>query len=410
MTIEAVDTAVVVRTSAERQRSPAHGVFDALKVGQELDLRVLRRLAEREYVVVVAGGRHVVESSVKLAIGAHVKATVTALGERLTLRYVGSPAPRRDDAPQAADFVAELAQHHGVLLTARDHAQLEAAAGKSSDPARMVMSGLYLGKLGLPLEARALDALYAAQVEAGGRRPENAREVVNGIRSLRAAQPARETEVGREPPLGHGAPVPPPAVVAVAAPEPPDVDGGDADTDSVRRLEELLADAFDDAAATRSELGATGGDPGADERGAERRARGMLNLQDGGNVGYRYATLPLLVGGELTELQVALFAPRRQDSRGRRVRRLVMTLDTPNLRQIRIEAKSVDERIAVAIDATTPAAVEALAAGEPAVRELLAQLSWSVEAVSYGVNLPPDRAARRIVDHVLSSGTVDETY
>jgi hypothetical protein len=138
--------------------------------------------------------------------------------------------------------------------------------------------------------------------------------------------------------------------------------------------------------------------------------RRALNSQDGGSVGYRYATLPLLIGGDLTELQVALFTPRYDDVRGRRVRRLVMTLDTPRLREIRIEAKSVDERIVVAIDASTPRAVEALAAREPEVREMLARLGWAVEAVSYGVNVPPDRAARRIVDHVLAAWTVDEAY
>jgi hypothetical protein len=170
----------------------------------------------------------------------------------------------------------------------------------------------------------------------------------------------------------------------------------------------MLGDAFD-AAAAQSELGSTSGDRhGEDER--ERFVRRALNLQDGGSVGYRYATLPLLIGGELTELQVALFAPRHDDARGRRVRRLVMTLDTPRLREIRIETKSVDERIVVAIDASTPAAVEALSAREPAVREMLAQLGWAVEAVSYGVNVPPDKAARRIVDHVLSAGTVDEAF
>jgi hypothetical protein len=41
---------------------------------------------------------------------------------------------------------------------------------------------------------------------------------------------------------------------------------------------------------------------------------------------------------------------------------------------------------------------------------MLAQLGWAVEAVSYGVNVPPDKAARRIVDHVLSAGTVDEAF
>jgi hypothetical protein len=370
MSVDAVDIdigAAVTRTAARTTASTAP--FEQLAVGQQLELMVLRRLGSREYLVALGAERHVVESAVELAVGARVRAEVAAVDERLTLRYLDAATPRTDDEqPREPDPLEALAARHAVTLAPHERAQLDAAAADAADPARLILSGLYLTKLGLPLDPRSLHALYAAQLEAGGVRP-------------RAAGEADATRAQRS----------------------------DADADSPARLEQLLGAAFDDAAPARAELGSAGGDS-RDDADREGLVRQALNLQDGGSVGYRYATLPLLIGGELAELQVALFTPRHEDVRGRRVRRLVMTLDTPRLHEIRIETKSVDERIAVAIDASTPAAVEALAAREGAVRELLAQLGWAVEAVSYGVNVPPDRAARRIVDHVLSTGTVDETY
>ena len=371
MNVDGIETGGAAAVVA---RSPAAGraTFDRLAVGQELTLTVLRRLGPGEYVVAIGTERHVVESTVDLAVGARVRVGVTAVDERLTLRYIEAEKPRTDD-PQEGDLIAQLAARHGVTLPASGRAQLQAAAAGATDPARLIMSGLYLTKLGFPLEQRVVQALYTAQMQGAAGRVQ-----------LRASVMA---DAGR-------------AQQSADAPDLPE------------QLERLVGDAFDAAAPSRSDLGSAGGDSkGHDhsehEEGLVRRA---LNSQDGGSIGYRYATLPLLIGGDLTELQVALFTPRYDDVRGRHVRRLVMTLDTPRLHEIRIETKSVDERIVVAIDASTPGAVEALAAREPEVREMLARLGWAVEAVSYGVNVPPDRAARRIVDHVLAAGTIDEAY
>lgn len=369
MSIDGVNTSAGPAAVVERSSAAGRSAFDRLTVGQELTLTVLRRLGAREYLVAMGGEQHVVDSAVALEVGGQIRAGVTAVDERLTLRYLDSRAAQRGDEPREADLLGRLAERHGVVLAPHEHALLRAAAEESDDPARLILSGLYLTKLGMPLEPHSVHALYAAQIEIG------ARAAVRAGGTLDAGRAQQD----------------------------------DAEADSSERLAELLGDAFDSAAPAQSELGAAGGDPHGDPE-REHLVQQALNLQDGGSVGYRYATLPLLIGGELTELQVALFTPHQADARGQRVRRLVMTLDTPKLREIRIEAKSVDERIVVAIDASAPAAVEALAAGEQAVRELLAELGWAVEAVSYGVNFPPDRAARRIVDHVLAAGTVDETF
>lgn len=359
---------VIGAAATARPATPA-GPFERLAVGQQLELAVLRRIGAREYLVALGAERHLVESDVALPVGARVRADVAAVGDRLTLRYLDATQPQvEDEQAHEPELLEALAEQYGVTLAPRARAQLDAAAEGAADPARLILSGLYLTKLGLPLDARSLHALYAAQLEVGGARP----------RATGAAGSDRAQQV-------------------------------DADVDSAEQLVELLGAAFDEAAPAQAELGSAGDDT-RDDADSETLVRQALNSQDGGSTGYRYATLPLLIGGELSELQVALFTPRQEDVRGRRVRRLVMTLDTPRLREIRIETKSVDERIVVAIDASTPAAVEALAGREHAVRELLAQLGWAVEAVSYGVNVPPDRAARRIVDHVLAAGTIDETY
>jgi hypothetical protein len=358
MSIDAINAGMGAM-SAARAPAPARA-FNELTVGETLRLRVLERLGARDYVVTFGGERQRVESAVALEVGADVRVGVVAAGERLVLRLVDPPSSA--STPEANDLLAQLARRYGVNLAANEREPLLAAAASAVDPTRMLLAGLYLAKLGVAPEQEVVAAVYEAQLDAAT--------------SGAAAMPEQLSAADR------------------------------AELESQDVALAWLESAFENSG-TQSDRGA-GGDAGG-SRG-DNLARWALNLQDDGSVLYRYATLPLVIGGELRELQVALFAPRGPTARDRDVRRLVMTLETAQLEHVRIEARSVGERLAVAIDVATPAGVEALAERENEVRDLLARLGWSVEVVSYGVNVPPDRAARRIVDHVLTAGTVDTVF
>lgn len=356
MTVDHVSGGSAAARATRAERLPR--AFDKLTVGESLRLRVLERLGARDYVVSFGGERHRVESAVALEVGADVRVGVVAVGERLVLRHLDAKAD------EEGDLLAQLARSYGVALAAVDREPLLAAAAGAADPTRMLMSGLYLAKLGVAPDNKAVAAVYHAQR--------------HGVASAAADAPDRKAPTADEPTLNAAA---------------------------------ALVERFDDAFAAggaHSDGGGAQSDTG--EHGSSELARRALNLQDDGSVLYRYATLPLVIGGELRELQVALFTPREPIERGSDVRRLVMTLETPQLRQVRIETKSVGDRLAVAIDVAAPDGMEALAARDGEVRELLARLGWSVEAVSYGINVPAERAARRIVDHVLTSGTVDAVF
>jgi len=359
MSVEGISAGVSAATRSARVDRPDRP-FDKLTVGERLQLRVLEHLGARDYAVAFGGERWRVESAVTLEVGTDISAAVVSIGERLVLRHLDA----RAEGAEGDDLLGRLARQYGVQLAANDRQLLAAAAADAADPTRMLLSGLYLAKLGAAPERAAVAAVYDAQ-----------RDV------------SREDSARKRPVSAHEAPV-----------------------DSADVVLTWLDDAFQAAGvqADARDGGGRGGEHG--ERSAEELARWALNLQDDGSVLYRHATLPLVIGGELRELQVALFTPREPVGRDRDVRRLVMTLETPQLKQVRIEAKSVGERLAVAIDVAVPHGVEALAKREGEVRELLTRLGWSVEAVSYGINVPPDRAARRIVEHVLTAGTVDATF
>jgi hypothetical protein len=368
----------VARTGSQSQqprRQP--NAFDGLVIGQHLKFNVLRHLEQQRYEVALAGRRHVVESRVPLQTGAEIEAQVEAKGDQLELRYLGMSAalvtPESADvaaASSAADSLppelAALAAQFRVPLDEETGATITKLAAHVDDPALMTRGGLFLQKIAQHVTPKDLDALY---------------RVLSGT--------LRDT-----------------AALAPAASRVNLDDHSDGDD-----LATSLANAFDASKADSAAGGLANAtqDPAADgdSRDDGQRARQLLNLQDDGSVAWRYGTLPLLVGGQLIELDLVMFREREpQTSRGG-LRRLVMTLDTTHFGRVRVEARAIDGRLMVKLAAATPDAVDTLAAYGVDVRGALEQLGWAVDDVRYEIDAPNTGAAHAVVQHVLSAGTVD---
>ncbi len=386
MTVAHVSGHIHLARSGNRdtEHGPHHDRFARLRVGQEIELNVARRLDAMNYQVSLGGSQHTMESSVPLAVGGRIRAVVVAVGDKLELRYLdtaqassGADA-RVDDAPGAAaappaTLVAELAARYRVQLAPESHAQLERAVGGATDPTAMAFAGLYLAKLGVPITRPSLEALHAAQLDGGMPGvwrgfPRNVSTLVDGAAS--------------------------------------------GDDGSTMQLASLVADAMP----TEVSSGPTPPPPfGADDDGGDSSnpgelSRWLLNLQDGGNIGYRYGTLPVIVAGELVELDLVVMQ-QRPDTEGRSpVRRLVMTLQTQSFGQVRIEARALDNRLLINISGQSPQGAAQLACYQEEVRQLAGRLGWNVEGIGYDLDAQPPGAARNIIDHVLSAGTVDLVF
>ena len=147
---------------------------------------------------------------------------------------------------------------------------------------------------------------------------------------------------------------------------------------------------------------------GTKDRSNDRRdlARRLLNVQDEGSLGYRYGVLPVLIADQLVELDLVHFRERRDADQPAGLRRLVMTLKTPTLGRIEIQAQAVGDRLSIGIKAESAQSSDALAAHAEDVRELISRLGWNVDTISYDFNADRGRAARHIVDHVLNADTL----
>ncbi|HEX2101795.1 MAG TPA: hypothetical protein VHF69_14070, partial [Candidatus Synoicihabitans sp.] len=130
---------------------------------------------ETRYQVGFADGWRVVASTVPLPVGATIRATVTAVGDTLELRYTGGDAvaaAMTEHEAKSEDALADHEKRFRVALPDADRSTLQAAMRDAADAETMMEAGLFLGKLSVPLDSAKLQAVYESQrwPEGGGTR------------------------------------------------------------------------------------------------------------------------------------------------------------------------------------------------------------------------------------------------
>lgn len=347
--------------------------FDSLHAGDQLTLNVIRRVDSRTYMVSFNGEQHVMESSAQMTVGGQIRAVVTGVGDQLELRYLETLSPAADEAKTAREsapsLLSSLETRYRLTLRANEHAQLEQAVEDAANPTAMALGGLFLAKLGVNLNEPALHAMHDAQLaHAAALMPRSApRDVSTVIEKT-----------------------------------------NDGDDDALQELAQVIGEALPEAPSQAMPSGSGDADSGnSDPQDSADLAKLFLNLQDDGNVGYRYGTLPVIVADQLVELDLVVLQQRQQESDATPARRLVMTLKTESFGQVRIDARALDNRLVVTFTGETAASAEELSARGHELRDLLKRLGWNVEGIGYELSATPGRAARHIIDHVLAAGTVD---
>ena len=388
MSITNVGAGTHVSRSTSHQRhvdGRIKGSFEDFQVGQRLTLTVLRQLDPQSYFVSMAGEQHLVESAVELIPGGTVHAVVVAVGDRLELRYLNSEQSRSEpedpdntESQTPPTLLAQLAARYKVSLGGKDRDLLERVVNRASNPAAMALSGLFLAKMGAAVDPASVEALYAAQSDPTAAAGGTAFDMSTLLNAGALSQ-----------------------VVVPTADE----------TTTLSSLAESLAGALQgnlDGNLATFNLSADGASSrNAGDDGEAERAHALLNTQDGGAVAYRYGSLPVLVAGQLHELDLVLFQQRQPQEGSTQVRRLVMTLDTHALGPLQIEARALDNRLVITFVGRSPEAAAELAPYGSDIRDLASRLGWTVEGVGYEYSASQARAARQIIRHVLAAGTVD---
>jgi flagellar hook-length control protein FliK len=379
--------------------------------GHEVTVFVKRPL-EGPYYLATLDGRaaRAVASSVPLKTGTSLRAVVVSAGARLELKLlnaadgstlvVSDPDPGAgepldadaNDRATAADTATQsqldtLNARYGVPLTAEDHDRLKAAMKTVGEPRNMALAGLYLARLGLPLTPTSLHALYEAQQDPRGSQASapaalNLSALLQGPASqalsatIEACVERMDQALNRPTTAGAAPHLAAPASGAVAIPS---------------------------SGTTGANEQRNPADPGTDTE----LARDLLNVPAGVAVARHYGTLPVLISGQLLELQFVAFQHRETPQEQNPVRRLFMTLTTSALGRLQIAAQTQGNRLSITFTSGSAHATEALATHAHEVRELVDRLGWQVDSVVYSTGRASG-AAQIAMTHTLLDNTMDQ--
>jgi hypothetical protein len=346
-----------------------------LAVGQLVEVTVVDRSSDGRYNVRINGHLHSASSTNPLHPGSTVLAVVTGHVGRLELRAVSLT-----EDPALAQALAGLASRYRVELSATAQRELVVAAAAGNSALATLRAGLYLNKVGADVTPAALLALVAAQQVT----PLSSSAAGNDHGAIVVTNPNSGNGIGPAT-LGQ-------LLERVMAQDAPGAD---------------VSTCFGDPNSGHSQQGkAQQGRSGQRQPEESQRAlsQELLSLSDGGALSYRYASLPLLVGGKLVELDMALF---QQKTSASAPQRLVMSLNTSRLGAVRIAAQSLHSNLNITLTSTSERGVAVLTASLGAIRERLKALGWQVDGVRCELATEVTSAGRAIIDHVLATGSLD---
>jgi len=361
----------------------------SLRLGQIIKGRVLRQVEPGRYLMDFAGRERVVDSTLALRVSEWVTARVVAVGDQVHLQRLAADgeaaaelaAPLRE-APLAnrnEQLVQELFERYQATLSGAERAALARSIARATDPARMGLSGLLLGKLGVTLAPELLDAVYrrldaAKGAQAPAAAPDALRvEVEQGVsRDSASALGARERLAEHLRSLLE-------------------------DTQTMQDARTADGDAGDARAGGE---GASGGGPGRDDA-RWLLGQWLLNVQSHPRIAQRLVRLPLWLGDRIVEVSVALLSEREPETAsGIRFGHAALFLDLPHLGRVQVTLRAADRSLRATLSAEREEATTALARHAAALREDLARCGWEVAEASYlQATLSPEGAVLDTVVH-----------
>ena len=384
---------------------------EMFNLGQVLKGKVLRQYEGGRYLVNFDGQERVVDSAIPFRSGEILHGRVVAVGERVELQRVfpgaTESAPVSSEVAEASvrlpgsrqqGLLDSLLAQHQVRLPEGDQAVLLRAMRAVADPQSMAQAGIHLNRLGLAQTPVLLEVLYQRlQVTSGVERasqwikPPQLEATLGAVGS--AATATRELGQLLQQALESG------EAAHDDAPTTDSASDGGATQTSGSSQAGIQAVAWQQG----------DGDGGDDAR--RRLAHWILNAQSGGSVAHRIGSLPLMLGGQLIEVDVAMFEQRRDALKpaGAQHRQIVFALQTEQLGKVEVSVRVAGEHVRVRF-ATDDTDKTDMAAGHmDALLRDLGTAGWKVDEVSYETLRPEGAAgtARSVVEHVITQDSMN---
>jgi len=385
-------------------RSNTRG-FANLTSGQVVNAKVLRKLDEQHYVVSLRGEVREARTDKALPVGESIDVVVVSASDKLQLRRIDQDIASGDQADiSIAKFgekitLLDQAQFYKREIDARELRVLQKAMDASEDSAGMMVSGFFLNKHGIAIEPNLLDQLYSLQkgvpfstaADIPSATLQEQTTVADLAQSLRHSVDSHFSElvgpaVARQNAQAQN------EVVTTASTEP-----------------DAQANLIIPSAGSEASDGSMDNQQG--DRHLEASAiHQLLNQVDANGLGARYGTLPVLINGELVELELVMFKHQQKEGDVEPIKRLMMSIHTRSMGTISVSAEALNQRLLVNISAPSVEHAETLGAYSQDVKQLAERFGWIVDSVAYEVRPHGVSLARRVMEHSIRQGVIDHVW
>ena len=381
---------------------------DNLTLGQILQGKVLRSYGEGRYAVDLGGQERIVDSGVPLAMGDVLRGRIVGLSQRVTVERLPERIPvspsidevalRSASAARKGDAVQQTAEKLHLKIGAGDAPTIESIARGLPDVELAIRIGLFVAKLGLPVSAELVQALYERMVfvpQSFESRPGDSRPILNFTDRKPETWPESTSEFA--------------SIEALASWFASD---GQAECPSVfsGSSERAFCNESSSSQGAAMEASGAAGDDARQSTDSDREflpspiLSAALNIQTGARLQHRFRTLPVVVGGRLLEFDLALFDHLPADHGGVRSKRIHFSLTTEQ-GELDVDATTLDNRVEIAFSSNRRTLLDSLQDYSRALAEALQLHGWLMEGSQYRHDRPPG-PAHSIVEHVLAQDSL----
>ncbi|ROH85893.1 flagellar hook-length control protein FliK [Pseudomethylobacillus aquaticus] len=378
--------------------------LQSLTAGQILKGRIMRQHSEHQYAITLAGQERVVDSAIPLTVGDLIEGKVIGVSERtvsirMTHHLLAKPAERSTPAPEVASSQPSSLLKNEMLrwriaLTDTQFQLVHNSMQGLSEPLLAIRAGLYLAKLGVPLTAELIQAVYKrlldSQMPGGGRftlveyLPDNAAPIssdtevnANALYTGIIKVLAEHLEQQFQLQMNQA------KLLRASAGNLPLMDQVAPETNMSQQFED----------------GEDGGDNDLISL--------LMNVQTGASVQHRLHTLPIMIDGHIREFDLALFddASEAERQNGMKCRHLRFCLHT-ELGEVQVDANVVNQQATLKFQATSAMMAGELEQHGEALASEMHDAGWHLEHADYELISKLSRPASAIVEHVLTQDSL----
>lgn len=353
---------------------PGDDLSSHLAVGQILKGRILRHIEGNRYSVEFHGKEKVVDSGVPLKTGELLYGRVVGLGNQIELERISAPPTKQlssHDAPaqisidgfpaSMAKLVVRLFAEFGANLSESDAAVLQRSMKTFTSQESVVYAGLLLAKLGLTFTIDRLDALTRT-LSADPHSPLFDERIAIYLASHSTDTTTASTQP--ENSIAH-------------------------DNEFLRILSDITDGSFQsEKSGTPQQSSDNSGHNGNFESPFKQElGYALLNLQTDSNLRHRVTTIPLVIDGELVELNIGLVEQReaRQEQINTIHRRLVFTLNTDALGLLSVDGTLTGGHVQLKISVENAEALALLDSHVDLLKTALEQANIQVDAIRHDI-------------------------